>query len=109
VKEQSHKDDMRAAIRGDFERLRERQQAHLPGSGRIDPPPPEPPPAPPPAPPAPPSPEPSPPPSPEPSPPPLPEPLPPTPAPEPSPPPEPDPAPPGERRGWLRSLLGRVY
>jgi hypothetical protein len=111
VKEQSHKQEMQAAIRGDFERLRSRRarEAARPAA-RVDPPPGEPAPTPPPQPEPPPAPDPSPPaPVPEPSPPPpTPAPSPPVPAPEPSPPPvEPDAARTAEPRSWLRSLLRR--
>jgi hypothetical protein len=110
VKEQSHKQEMQAAIRGDFERLRSRQAREAAGpAARVDPPPGEPAPTPPPQPEPPPAPDPSPPaPAPEPSPPPAPAPSPPVPAPEPSPPPvEPDAARTAEPRSWLRSLLRR--
>jgi hypothetical protein len=43
VKEQSHKDDMRAAIRGDFQRLAERRQVDsAPRESRVEPVAPEP-------------------------------------------------------------------
>jgi hypothetical protein len=46
VEEQSHKDEMRAALRGDFERMRQRQEAgsepSAPGARRAPVPPAEP-------------------------------------------------------------------
>jgi outer membrane biosynthesis protein TonB len=83
VAEQSHKDEMRAALQGDFARLRARQElGRREPSLRVDPPQPAPGPGP--DPPVTPTPEPSPLPAPEPSP---------TPTPVPSPPPEPVPSP----------------
>jgi hypothetical protein len=91
VAEQSHKEEMRAALRGDFARLRARQeQGRRAPELRVDPPQPAPEPGP--DPPVTPAPEPSPLPAPEPSPLPAPEPSPPSPEPVPSPEPtEPEP------------------
>ena len=114
MREQSHKEEMRAALQGDFARLRERQErTDRRPAERVDPPVPVPDPSP--DPPVPPSPEPIPLPSPEPSPSPMPVPSPPSPEPVPSPDPsepEPDETPEldpaasglGAR---LRSLFGR--
>jgi hypothetical protein len=116
VREESHLDDMRAAIRGDFERLRDRigEQALLvpevagePEAPRAEEPP---------APPELPTPEPPPAPLPEPIPEPAPEPEPepeavaepePEPVAEPEPVPEPEPDEPARERSWIDRLLGR--
>lgn len=92
MKEQSHKADMAAALRGDFERLEARRSA-APGPAhlRVDPPAPDPGPSPAPSPDVPPEPTPMPAPEPAPVPEPKPVPSPPTPVPAPSPEPgEPD-------------------
>jgi hypothetical protein len=111
VREESHLDDMRKAIRGDFARLKERRgEQHLMvgGDDVSEPEPPAPTPEP-----APPVPEPAPePPAPTPEPGPVPEPAPepPAPTPEPEPIPEPEPEPSDDEpphRSWLDRLLGR--